>query len=110
MMDVLVADWFNYLGTTVQATFNTSAMSNLTPSEVIFEAAVAYRKAQESYNNSTSVEAGAYLNFASPLVEDVAPSLDNVGEISRSSAITLRAKTVYLESKRIQPQQSVTII
>lgn len=109
-MDVSTASWYNNLGTTVQAVFNTTAMTNLTPSQVVFGAAVAYRKAQENYNNGTSVQAGSYVNFASPLVEDVAPSLDNSGVVSKSSTITLRAKTVYSPGVKIEPQQSVTII
>ncbi|MEG3838931.1 hypothetical protein [Microcoleus sp. herbarium14] len=109
-MDVSTANWYSNLGTTIQAAFNTSAMTNLTPSQIVFGAAVAYRKAQENYNNGTSVDTGAYINFASPLVEDVAPSLDSAGFISKNSAITLRVKTVYLPIAKIQPQQSITII
>lgn len=109
-MDVSIANWYDNMGTSVQAAFNTSAMGSLTPSQVIFGAAVAYREAQENYNNGTSVDPGAYLNFASPLLEDAVPSVDNVGEISKNSTITLRVKTVYLPNFGVQPQQSVTII
>ena len=109
-MDISVANWYSNLGTTVQPAFNTSAMTNLTPSQVIFGAAVAYREAQENYNNGTSVEAGAYINFASPVAEDAVPSLDNAGDISKNSRITLQAKTVYLPKVSVQPQQSITII
>lgn len=109
-MDISTANWYSNLGTTIQVAFNTTAMSNLTPSQVIFGAAVAYRKAQEDYNNGTSVSVGAYINFASPLLEDTAPSLDNFGVVSKNSAITLRAKTVYSPTTKIQPQKSVTII
>jgi hypothetical protein len=109
-MDISIANWFNSLAATIQPAFNTTAMSNLTPSELIFGAAVAYREAQEDYNNGTSVTAGAYLNFASPLLEDAAPSVDSAGEISKSSTITLRTKTVYSPSLKVEPQQSITII
>ena len=109
-MDIAVANWFSQMGTTVQAVFNTSAMTNLSPSEVIFGAAVAYRKAQDNFNNGTSVSAGAYINFASPLVEDSAPTVDNTGAISRNSSITLRVKTVYSPNSKVQPQQSVTLL
>lgn len=110
MMDISTQDWYSNLGTTVQAAFNTSAMTNLTPSQIVFGAAVAYREAQEDYNNGTSVSAGAYINFASPLLQDTAPSTDNAGIVKKNSTITLRAKTVYSPNPKIQPQQSVTII
>jgi hypothetical protein len=110
MADISTANWYNNLGTTIQAAFNSTAMSTLTPSEVIFGAATAYRKSQEQYNSGTSVTPGAYINFASPLTTDSAPSLDSSGQISASSTITLRAKTVYSPGAKIQPQQSITII
>ena len=109
-MTITVEDWFNNLGTTVQPAFNTTAMANLTPAEVIFGAAVAYREAQVEYNNGTSVDVGSYVNFVSPLIEDAVPALDNAGEISRSARVTLQVKTVYAPEPSIQPQQSVTII
>jgi len=109
-MDVSEANWYANLDADIQPVFNTTAMTTLTPSRIVFGAAVAYRKAQETYNNGTSVEAGAYLNFASPLLQDVAPSVDNAGTISKNSTITLRAKTVYTAAPSIQPQQSITII
>jgi hypothetical protein len=73
-------------------------------------AAVAYRKSQEDFNNGTSVTAGAYLNFASPITEDSVPSLDNAGDVSKSSRITLLVKTVYTPNTKVEPQQSITII
>ncbi len=109
-MDIPISDWFNNLGTAVRAVFNTTAMTNLSPAEVIFDAAVAYRIAQESYNNGTTVSPGVYLNFASPITEDATPVVDNVGEISKQQSITLFAKTVYLPNSKVQPQQSVTLI
>lgn len=109
-MDISTANWYSNLGTTIQAAFNTSAMTNLTPSQIVFGAAVAYREAQEDYNNGTSVGVGAYINFASPLLQDTVPSLDRAGDISKNSTITLRAKTVYSPGVKVEPQQSVTII
>ncbi len=109
-MDISTENWYNNLGTAVQVAFNTSAMTNLTPSQIVFGAAVAYRQAQEAYNGGTSVSAGNYINFASPLLQDTVPSLDSAGDISKNSTITLRAKTVYSPTTKVQPQQSVTII
>lgn len=109
-MDITVANWFDNLGTSIRPAFNTTAMADLTPAEVIFGAAVAYREAQVEYNNGTSVELGSYVNFVSPLIEDAVPALDNAGEISKSARVTLQVKTVYAPEPSIQPQQSVTII
>lgn len=109
-MDISTTNWYDNLDATIQPAFNSTAMSNLTPSQVIFGAAVAYRNAQEDYNNGTSASVGSYINFASPLLEDANPSRDSSGSISANSTITLRAKTVYSPNAKIQPQQSVTII
>lgn len=109
-MDISTADWYSSLDTTIQAAFNTSAMTTLTPSQVIFGAAEAYRKIQEAYNSGTNVEPGAYINFASPVSQDALPSRDNTGAISANKAITLRAKVIYLPVASVQPQQSSTII
>ncbi|MEG4427075.1 MULTISPECIES: hypothetical protein [unclassified Microcoleus] len=109
-MDISTTNWFESLGTTIQPVFNTAAMTNLSPSEVIFGAAVAYREAQEAYNAGTSVTPGEYINFASPLLEDTAPALDAAGDISKNQVITLRAKIVYVPDTGLQPQNSTTII
>ena len=109
-MDISVANWFANLDPDIQLAFNSTAMATIPPSKIVFGAAVAYRETQEAYNNGTSVQVGAYLNFASPLLQDLAPSVDNAGAISTNSTITLRAKTVYTPSLNIQPQQSTTII
>jgi len=110
MQDITVVDWWNNLGTAIQPAFNSTAMLVLGPAQVIFGAAVAYRKAQEDFNNGTSVTTGAYLNFASPIIQDSVPSLDNAGDISSSSRITLLAKTVYAPNPQVEPQESITII
>jgi len=109
-MDISKKEWFDSLDPDLQPVFNTAAMTNLTPSEIIFGAALAYREVQQNYNNSTSADIGSYINFASPVAEDATPSVDNTGVISKNKTITLRVKTVYLPQAVIQPQQSVTII
>lgn len=109
-MDISVVDWFNNLDSDIQPAFNSTAMATIPPSKIVFGAAVAYRETQEAYNNGTSVQVGAYLNFASPLLQDAAPSVDNTGTVSKNSTITLRAKTVYTPAASVQPQQSITII
>jgi hypothetical protein len=108
-MDVSIASWYANLGTSVQAAFNTTAMTNLSPAQIIFDSATAYREAQEMYN-STAPSGGPYINFASPISEDSAPSVDSTGAISKNKRIILQAKTVFSPNPQIQPQQSIVII
>ncbi|MEG4441976.1 hypothetical protein QUB47_19045 [Microcoleus sp. AT9_B5] len=110
MPDIGLTQWFDELGTSIQPVFNTTAMVGLTPSEIIFGAATAYRTAQEAYNAGTSVTPGEYINFVSPLVQDATPSIDSAGDISRNQVLTLSAKVVYLPDTRLQPQNSIVII
>jgi len=109
-MDVSVANWYANLDPNIQPAFNSTAMTTLTPSSIVFGAAVAYREAQETFNGGTSVGVGPYLNFTSPLLEDVNPSIDSSGSVGKSSSITLRARTTYTPAPIITPQRSITII
>ena len=111
MPDIRIDEWFNNLGTTIQPAFNTTAMGpNLTPADVIFGAAEAYRETQTIYNAGTDVSAGEFINFASPITEDPTPTIDAAGELSANRVITLRAKVVYNAAPGIAPQNSTVII
>lgn len=108
-MDLTVQSWYSNLEPSIAQAFNTTAMTTLSPSEIIFGAATAYRKTQEAHNG-TVPSGGPYINFASPIVQDSAPSTDPTGEISQNRRIILQAKTVFSPSPKIQPQQSIVII
>ncbi|MEG4815625.1 hypothetical protein [Microcoleus sp. K5-D4] len=108
--DVTVSSWYNNLGTAIQPIFNTAAMATITPANVIFSAVEAYRESQEIYNAGTSVEAGDFINFASPIRQDATPTFDSAGELSSIKSVTLRAKVIYAPDPNIAPSNSTTII
>lgn len=109
-MDISSTVWVSNLGT-FSTCFNTGNMNaaGVTPSQLIFKASESYRDAQITHNN-TLPSGGPYINFASPVTADNAPSIDEAGDFSLSKQIFLRSKIVYSPNPGVEPQTGTTII
>jgi hypothetical protein len=109
MNDLSMTDWIaNIPNTSVGAALNTPSVlpADISPSEVLHQFALGYRKAQEAANGEST--GPTYLNVTSPIIFGTSLAKDELGDYRTvTHRFTVRQ---YLDANNINVNSGTTII